>query len=191
MKRLIRRRPSLHRAKARLKPGVNENLLESVWNMGARCCHNPVNWRQRLGHLALCGREQHQRDAALRAFLCRNGVMTDLGNLGITSAAHGINSKGQVIGASKTSLVPSQASAFLWEKGGPMIDLNTLIPPNSPLHLLFAEHINDHGEIAGIGLPPGAPYTQENVDTLAHALLLVPVGENDLQRTTKAGSLAQ
>src|SRR5262249_3338725 len=62
------------------------------------------------------------------AFLWKNGVMTDLGNLGVTSFPHGMNSKGQVVGASRVSRSPSQTSAFLWEKGGPMIDLNTLIP---------------------------------------------------------------
>ena len=50
------------------------------------------------------------------AFLWKNGVMTDLGNLGVTSFAHAINSKGQVVGASRISRVPSQISAFLWEK---------------------------------------------------------------------------
>ena len=46
-----------------------------------------------------------------------------------------------------------------------MVDLNTLIPPSSALHLGIAYDINDRGEIAGIG-------------TLAsgevHAFLLVP-----------------
>src|SRR5439155_10600379 len=77
-------------------------------------------------------------DLLHNAFLWKNGVMTDLGNLGVTSFAHGINSKGQVVGASRVSRVPSQVSAFLWESGGPMIDLNTLIPANSSLHLAYA-----------------------------------------------------
>src|SRR5262249_51976305 len=89
------------------------------------------------------------------AFLWKNAVMTDLGNLGLTSAAHAINSKGQVVGASRVSRVPSQISAFFWEKGGPMLDLNSLIPANSSLHLAFAEHINERGEITGTGVPPG------------------------------------
>jgi len=109
------------------------------------------------------------------AFHWKNGVMTDLGNLGRTSAAHAINSKGQVVGASRVSLAPRQTSAFLWEKGGPMIDLNTLIPANSSLHLVFAEHINDRGEISGTGVPPGV--SVDDVETLGHAFLLIPVGE--------------
>jgi len=109
------------------------------------------------------------------AFLWKNGVMTDLGNLGITSAALGINSKGQVVGASRVSFQGTQANAFLWEKGGPMIDLNTLIPANSPLHLVYAWHINERGEIAGTGLPPGVPF--EDIDTRGHAFLLIPAGD--------------
>jgi probable HAF family extracellular repeat protein len=108
------------------------------------------------------------------AFLWKEGAMTDLGNLGITSDAHEINSKGQVVGASRISFQGTEASAFLWEKGGPMIDLNTLIPANSPLHVVFAEHINDRGEIAGTGLPPGVPLA--DIDTRGHAFLLIPVG---------------
>jgi probable HAF family extracellular repeat protein len=101
--------------------------------------------------------------------------MTDLGNLGVTSFPHGINSKGQVVGASRVSRVPSRTSAFLWEKGGPMVDLNTLIPPNSPLHLTFAERINDRGEISGTGVPPGV--SVDDVEALGHAFLLIPVGQ--------------
>src|SRR5262249_13994124 len=59
--------------------------------------------------------------------------------------------------------------AFLWENGS-IVDLNTLIPSGSPLHLQFAETITDRGEIAGTG-----------VDALGnvHAFLLIPCGEGD------------
>lgn len=112
-------------------------------------------------------------DLLHNAFLWRNGVMTDLGNLGITSAGKFINSKGQVVGASRVSRVPSQASAFIWENGGPMIDLNTLVPANSPLHLVSADCINDRGEITGIAVPAGV--SSDDTETLGHAFLLIPV----------------
>jgi probable HAF family extracellular repeat protein len=112
------------------------------------------------------------------AFLWKNGVMKDLGNLGITSSAEFINSKGQVVGASRVSFEPSRASAFLWENGGPMVDLNTLIPADSALHLVFAEYINDRGEIAGNAVPPGVSLDDFLQDeSLGHAFLLIPVGE--------------
>jgi probable HAF family extracellular repeat protein len=104
-------------------------------------------------------------------FLWRNGVMTDLGTLGSTSFAEGINSKGQIVGRSRIgSPTSALAHAFLWEHGGPMIDLNTLIPANSPLLLLDAAYINDRGEISGHGLTPSG----DN-----HAFLLIPCGEGD------------
>jgi probable HAF family extracellular repeat protein len=109
------------------------------------------------------------------AFLWKSGVMTDLGNLGRTSFAWSLNSKAQVVGASRVSSKPSQVSAFLWEKGGPMIDLNTLVPANSALHLAYALCINERGEIVGTGVPPGV--SVDDVETLGHAFLLIPLGE--------------
>jgi hypothetical protein len=52
---------------------------------------------------------------------------------------------------------------------------STLIPGNSSLHLVFAERINDRGEISGTGVPPGV--SVDDVETLGHAFLLIPVGE--------------
>jgi probable HAF family extracellular repeat protein len=104
------------------------------------------------------------------AFLWRNGVMTDLGTLGATSHAEGINSAGQIVGRSKVTPDAAVQHAFLWEKGGPMVDLNTLIPQNSPLQLEEGGNINDRGEIAGRGVPPDC----DDVDACGHAFLLIP-----------------
>ena len=103
------------------------------------------------------------------AFLWRNGVMTDLGTLGSTSHAEGINSQGQIVGRSTPIGSPIQ-HAFLWEHGGPMVDLNTLIPANSSLVLEEGGNINDRGEIAGRGVPPGC----DDVDACGHAFILIP-----------------
>lgn len=47
---------------------------------------------------------------------------------------------------------PGNDRAYLWQNGV-MTDLNTLISPDSPLYLIEATGtINDHGQIAGIGL---------------------------------------
>jgi probable HAF family extracellular repeat protein len=110
------------------------------------------------------------------AFLWRKGVMTDLGNLGLTSYAHAISASGQVIGASRLA-DGTTVHAFLWENGGPMIDLNTLIPPNSSLTLVFAETINERGEIGGNGVPAGCQ--PADVATCGHAFLLTPDGDCD------------
>jgi probable HAF family extracellular repeat protein len=116
------------------------------------------------------------------AFLWKNGVMVDLGNLGKTSTAFSINSNGQVVGASRVK--PGDIRAFLWEDGGPMIDLNTLIPADSSLQLVRALSINDRGEIAGIGVPPGVPAQDE--ETNGHAFLLIPIEGDDTEDISTA-----
>jgi len=104
------------------------------------------------------------------AFLWRNGVMTDLGTLGATSHAEGINSAGQIVGRSKPTPDSPVQHAFLWENGGPMMDLNTLIPATSNLLLEEGGNINDRGEIAGRGVPRDC----DDVDACGHAFLLIP-----------------
>ena len=89
--------------------------------------------------------------------------MKDLGNLGKTSHAYKINSRGQIVGGSRINDA-GEIHAFLWENGGPMIDLNALIPSGSPLQLTLGFSMNDRGEIgskfgtrpisATIGYPP-------------------------------------
>jgi probable HAF family extracellular repeat protein len=105
-----------------------------------------------------------------RAFLWRNGVMTDLGTLGTDpdSEAFGVNLQGQVVGNTGVFGVVDHL-AFLWEHGGPMVDLNTLIPSNPDLQLTRALYINDRGEIA----------VQGNFSTgVIHAFVLIPCDEN-------------
>jgi probable HAF family extracellular repeat protein len=86
------------------------------------------------------------------AFLwTRQTGMRDLGTLpgDFNSGALAINDKGDVVGVSNDT--SGGARAFLWQNGV-MTDLNTLIPPNSPLYLLLAAGIDSRGEIAGFGL---------------------------------------
>jgi len=73
----------------------------------------------------------------------------DLGTLpgDVYSAAFGINEQGQIVGQSISAGFAS-SRAFIWQNGK-MTDLNALIPPGSPLSLLYANDINDRGELAG------------------------------------------
>ena len=74
--------------------------------------------------------------------------MQDLGTVGtdFTSFPFGINNSGQAVGASCDDM--GNCRAFLWQNKT-MVDLNALVPANSPLYLAFAFVINDAGEIAG------------------------------------------
>jgi probable HAF family extracellular repeat protein len=103
-------------------------------------------------------------------FLWRAGVMTNLGRLYADSVCNiptSINSRGQIVG--EESYTDCQGGtggrAWIWENGGPMVDLNTLIPPGSKLRLVEAQYINDRGEIAGFGVLPNGD---------GHAFLLIP-----------------
>jgi probable HAF family extracellular repeat protein len=87
-------------------------------------------------------------DATYHAFIWRNGIMTDLGTLPGDYSSYGqaINDLDQIVGGSCD--INGNCRPFLWENGT-MTDLNTLIPANSNLYLLYANTINDFGEIVG------------------------------------------
>jgi probable HAF family extracellular repeat protein len=116
------------------------------------------------------GEADFSGDLVHDAFLWRHGKMTDLGNLGQTSFAFYVNSKNQVVGHSQTN--DGDYHAFIWQKSGGMVDLNTLIPSNSSLVLRDAYNINDSGVIAGMGLPAGCTDSA----TCGHAYVLTPCG---------------
>ena len=124
-----------------------------------------------VGYADLPGSQTHD------AFLWRHGVMTDLGNLGRTSAANAINSQRQIVGHSLIDDIPGNIRAFVWENGRPIVDLNDLIPQNSPLLLLDATDINERGEIAGVGVPAGCAPTDDLL--CGRAFLLIPDGDCD------------
>jgi probable HAF family extracellular repeat protein len=97
--------------------------------------------------------------------------ITDLGTVNNRgcSYAFSINASGQVVGISGHDSCLDNQIAFLSEDGGHMVDLNTLVPPHSGLHLFEPQQINDRGEIAVEG-------TDANGNN--HAVLLIPCDEN-------------
>jgi probable HAF family extracellular repeat protein len=100
------------------------------------------------------------------------GQMTDLGTVGgdICSFALGVNDKDQVVGNSTPSDCVNfdTSRAFLWEHGS-MVDLDALLPLDSPLQLVYAYSINHRGEIAVNGI---------DANGNEQAALLVPCDED-------------
>jgi probable HAF family extracellular repeat protein len=90
--------------------------------------------------------------------------MKDLGTVNgdYSSVALGANEKGEVVGLSTDKAgVPR---AFL-RRNGVMIDLNSLLQANAPIHALVAEIINSSEEIVGFGV---------NGSGQTHAFLATP-----------------
>jgi probable HAF family extracellular repeat protein len=90
--------------------------------------------------------------------------MQDLGTIpgDYASAAIGVNDRGEVVGLSLDKT--GSPRAFL-RRNGMMLDLNTLLPANSPIYALVAQFINASGEIAGFGV---------NSSGQTHAFLATP-----------------
>jgi len=76
----------------------------------------------------------------------------DLGTLGgASSLAFDVNSAGHVVGAADIALPDDGWSRAFLYRDGRMVDLNTLIPPDSGWVLYEATGINDAGQIVGSG----------------------------------------
>jgi probable HAF family extracellular repeat protein len=107
----------------------------------------------------------------LHAFSWKKGIMTDLGTLpgDVVSQPQAVNSRGQIVGASSQTPDFTAKRAFLWERGGPMLDLNALVISNSGVQLVNAFDINSRGEISAIGVLPNGD---------SHAIMLMPCDED-------------
>jgi probable HAF family extracellular repeat protein len=83
------------------------------------------------------------------------------------SIAIALNDSDEVVGSSINSAFTSM-TATIWKQGVPA-DLNTLIPANSSLYLIFGCSINSRGQILGLAT--------NLAGTVYHAYELIPVGE--------------
>jgi probable HAF family extracellular repeat protein len=114
-------------------------------------------------------------DSAVHSFLwTRNAGMQDLGALGTDFLGDpaGINNSSQVVGGSCD--MSGNCRAFFWENKV-MMDLNDLIPADSPLYLMYALGINDAGEVVGFGL-------QKSTGDV-HAYLATPIPGKPVKQT--------
>jgi hypothetical protein len=100
------------------------------------------------------------REAArMKALVPINGL--------VNSIAIALNDSDEVVGSSIDSTFTT-LTATIWKHGLP-VDLNTLIPANSSLYLLFGCSINSRGQILGLAT--------DLAGTVYHAYELIPLGE--------------
>ncbi len=107
----------------------------------------------------------------------------DLGTVGkdFSTLPTWINNSGQMTGASCDD--QGNCRGFLWQ-GNTMTDLNTLIPANSPLYLVFPESINDAGEIVGMAIQTSTGDAHAFLATPSQAPAATQAVAADLQRLT-------
>jgi uncharacterized membrane protein len=91
---------------------------------------------------------------------------TILGTTAQITFGWSINASEQVVG---NLYLADGTAAFLSEGGGPVVDLNTLVPPGSGLQLYEADQINDLGEISVQG---------SDANGNNHVVLLIPCDDN-------------
>jgi len=101
----------------------------------------------------------------------RNGGLIPLGLVAgeTCGEAYGINSSRQIVGESGVCGTDIPGLGWLWENGGPAIDLNTLIVSGSGVHFAHGVSINDRGEVSGEGVLPNGEH---------RAGVLIPCDEN-------------
>jgi probable HAF family extracellular repeat protein len=140
----------------------DRGTLTDVGTLGGN--NSGANWISDSG--LVTGRADVAGSLTHHGFLWKHGVMTDLGVIDgdACSTGEAVNSRGQVVGEAGVCFVGVRP--WLWENGGPMVDLNDLAVPGSGLHLQGATEINERGEIVCRGVLPNGDQ---------HVVLLVPV----------------
>jgi probable HAF family extracellular repeat protein len=119
--------------------------------------YNVASSINNLGEVA--GGAISPKDGTIHAFKwTRETGMQDFGAfpgaiVTVAPCCRTINDRGEMVGFSIDGTT-FNSRALIWKDKKP-VDLNTLIPKNSPWYLQGAESINDAGEIVGYGLING------------------------------------
>ena len=107
----------------------------------------------------------------INAALWKGKTVVNLGTVDADTCSYAlsINASGQAVGFSGDTNCESMR-AFLWQRGSPMVDLNSLVSSNSDIYVTLASQINERGEIVGLGVLPNGD---------ERAVLLIPCREDD------------
>lgn len=105
-------------------------------------------------------------ESTYRAFLYQNGTMAPLPVPSPESFAGDINDSGVVVGTMRTPGGIGRFQAFVYADGV-ATNLNSLLASSSGLQVIYAQAINNAGQIVGVAYDSRMSY---------HAVLLTPVG---------------
>jgi probable HAF family extracellular repeat protein len=135
-----------------LFPGDEDSWASAINNLG-----------QIVGSSGRTDMETYE--STYRPFLYENGVMTAIPVPSPESYAVDINDSGVVVGTMRAGGGPSRYHAYIYADGV-VTNLNTRIPPGAGLHLIYANAINNAGQIVGVAYDSRGSY---------HAYLLTPL----------------
>ncbi len=135
--------------------GVRAFLWENgeLINIGS-LLSNRNSYAQDINESEVVAGYAHALDSTARAVIWRNRSIINIHNdsLGPQSFAWALNDLDQVVGGLVIDDLPLVFGAFLYENGGPMVNLHTLVPPRNNWSVLDgAFDINNAGEIVGRG----------------------------------------
>jgi len=122
-----------------------------LWSHGVMVDLTPANdysYPEGLNDKGEVAGAVYNADGTQFAFLWTAGLLIDLG---VCGEAVSINAKSQVVGHAD-ECTGGGSHAFLWEHGGPAVDLNSLIPAGSGVALTRAISVSNSGEIAAQGV---------------------------------------
>lgn len=139
-----------------------KNGMRDLGTLGGRFAHaNHINDRGEIvGYSTMLSGGAAPAYNKGRAFYWSNGVMKNLGTFGDDySDANGINNRGQIVGETFDPCpdpdVPCRTGrGWISNGGGPIVDLNTLIPSNSGYTIIAGGYITDDGVIGARAIAP-------------------------------------
>lgn len=141
--------------------------MRDLGTLGGAYAHaNAVNERgEVIGYSTMLTSGQAPAYLKGRAFYWHNGVMKNLGTFGDDySDANGINNRGQIVGET-FSVYGESLRGWISDRGGPIVDLNTLIDPDSGYQITVGSYITDEGVIGAQAILPNGE---------EHPVMLVP-----------------
>lgn len=146
-----------------------KNGMRDLGTLGGSFAHaNAINDRgEVIGYSTMLTSGRAPAYNKGRAFYWYKGVMKNLGTFGDDySDANGINNRGQIVGETFSAPTGEPLRGWISNRGGPIVDLNTLIDPDAGYEIIAGGYITDAGVIGAQAILPNGEQ---------HPVMLVPI----------------